>query len=168
MRKNGVICEFIALKSENMVTWLTEDGLKKIQEELESRRTTVRQEIAHAIKEAKEQGDLSENAEYSAARQRQGENESRITELEILVKNARVAEKKGGSNKVQFGSCVSIRTGNNVMKFEIVGTNEVDPAKGKISDQSPMGRAFMGKEKGDNVIVETPSGKTDFEILEIE
>ena len=151
-----------------MITWLTEEGLKKIQEELEERRTMTRQEIARAIKEAKEQGDLSENAEYSSARQRQGENETRITELEILIKNARVAEKKAGSTSVQLGSKVSVRTGKNVMQFSIVGTNEADPTQGKISDQSPMGRAFMGKEKGNEAIVETPAGKTKFEILEID
>jgi transcription elongation factor GreA len=151
-----------------MITWLTEEGFKKIQEELEIRKTTTRQEIAHAIKEAKEQGDLSENAEYSAARQRQGENEARVSELEVLIKNARIAEKKVGSSKVQLGSRISVRTGKSEMQFEIVGTNEVDPLQGKISDQSPMGRAFMGKEKGDEAIVETPAGKTKFEILEID
>lgn len=151
-----------------MVTRLTEEGLKKIQEELEFRKTVTRQEIARSIKEAKEQGDLSENAEYSSARQRQGENESRIIELETFVKNACVVKKNSGSTIVQLGSKVSIRAGGNSMELEIVGTNEVDPSRGKISDQSPMGRAFMGKEKGDKVIVETPAGKTKFEILEIE
>lgn len=151
-----------------MITWLTEEGLKKVREELEFRKTVTRQEIARAIKEAKEQGDLSENAEYSSARQRQGENESRITELEALIKEARVAEKKIGLTSVQLGSKVSVRTGKNVMQFEIVGTNEADPVQGKISDQSPMGRAFMGKEKGESPVVETPSGKTRFEILSIE
>jgi transcription elongation factor GreA len=151
-----------------MITWLTEEGFKKIQEELEIRKTTTRQEIAYAIKEAKEQGDLSENAEYSSARQRQGENEARVSELEVLIKNARIAEKKVGSTKVQLGSRVSVRTGKSEMQFEIVGTNEVDPLQGKISDQSPMGRAFMGKEKGDEAIVETPAGKTKFEILGID
>lgn len=149
-----------------MTTWLTEEGLRKVQEELENRKTTVRQEIAHAIKEAKEQGDLSENAEYSAARQRQGENESRINELEALVKDARVAKKSDASH-VQLGSVVEVRSGKTTLRFEIVGTNEADPAQGKISDQSPMGRAFMGKEKGDTATVETPVGKTVFEIIAV-
>lgn len=150
-----------------MVTWLTEEGFKKIQEELESRKVTVRQEIAHSIKEAKEQGDLAENAEYSSARQRQGENESRITELEILLKSAKIAEKKSGSTKVQLGSHITVKTGKSVLQFEIVGTNEADPIQGKISDQSPMGRAFMGRDKGDTTTVETPTGKTQFEIVEV-
>ena len=154
------------MRNKKMTTWLTEEGLKKVQEELELRKRTIRQEIAHAIKEAKEQGDLSENAEYSAARQRQSENESRIGELEMLIKDARVA-KKSDSSKVQLGSCITVRTGKKSLQFEIVGTNEVDPSKGKISDQSPIGRAFMGKEKGDEAIVETPAGKTKFEILEV-
>lgn len=149
-----------------MTTWLTEEGLKKVREELEHRKTTLRQEIAHAIKEAKEQGDLSENAEYSTARQRQSENEARIAELEVLSKEARVA-KKSDSSKVQLGSRVTVRTGKNTLQFEIVGTNEADPAHGKISDQSPMGRAFMGKEKGDEAVVETPAGKTVFSLVEV-
>lgn len=151
-----------------MVTWLTRGGLKKIQDELELRKTVTRQEIARTIKEAKEQGDLSENAEYSSARQRQGENEARITELEILIKDARVAEKKEGVTSVQLGSKVSVKKGKDVMNFEIVGTNEADPTQGKVSDQSPMGRAFMGKDKGMTVLVETPTGKIKFEILSIE
>lgn len=149
-----------------MATWLTEEGFKKVREELEHRKRALRQEIAHAIKEAKEQGDLSENAEYSAARQRQSENESRIGELEMLIKDARVA-KKSDSSKVQLGSSVTVRSGKNTMRFEIVGTNEADPSKGKISDQSPMGRAFMGKEKGEEAMVEVPAGKTKFEIVEV-
>lgn len=150
-----------------MATWLTEDGFKKVQEELNYRKTVLRREIASAIKEAKEQGDLSENAEYSAARQRQGENESRVAELEALVKSARIIEKESSGSKVRLGSRVSVRNKKNILTFQIVGTNEIDPLQGKISDESPMGRAFLGKEKGDVFTVKTPSGKTEFEILEV-
>lgn len=151
-----------------MTTWLTQEGMKKLHAELEHRKGAVRQEIASSIKEAKEQGDLSENAEYSSARQRQAENESRISELEILLKDARVAEKKSSDGSVQLGSCVEVKTGTKVMKFEIVGTNEADPAQGKISDQSPMGRAFFGKKEGETATVEIPAGKTKFEILSVQ
>lgn len=146
---------------------LTQDGHKKIKNELEERRTKIRQEIAQAIKEAKEQGDISENAEYSTARQRQSENEVRITELEAMLKDAKVVKKQKSNGHVVLGSIVDVKLADKQMTFELVGTNEADPGKGKISNESPMGKAFMDSKKGETVTVETPAGEKEFEIVAI-
>ena len=146
---------------------VTKEGLKKLQDELEDRKTRLRQEIAQAIKEAKEQGDLSENAEYSEAKHQQNENESRIAELEMQIKESVVAETNGGTSTVQVGSKVKVKTGSMDMQFSIVGSNEADPSKGKISNESPIGKAFLGHAKGDQVEVETPSGKMIYDIVEV-
>lgn len=151
-----------------MAKILTKDGLKKLQEELEDRKGAVRQRIASAIKEAKEQGDLSENAEYSEAKQQQSENESRIAELEASLKDAVVARRNNQSSGVQIGSVVKTLLRGKEMVFTIVGSNEVDPSAGKISHESPLGKAFLNKEKGSRISVETPAGSVDYEILEVE
>lgn len=150
-----------------MAKILTKDGLKKLQEELEERKVTVRQRIASAIKEAKEQGDLSENAEYSEAKQEQAENESRIAELEASLKDAVVARHNSQASGVQIGSVVKTLLRGKEMAFTIVGSNEVDPSAGKISHESPLGKAFLNKEKGARVSVETPAGSMEYEILEV-
>lgn len=145
----------------------TEEGLKKLHTELEDRKSRVRQEIAHSIKEAKEQGDLSENAEYTEAKHHQNENETRIAELEALLKESVVAAPHKKSSKVQVGSKLSVKLHGKEMDFEIVGANEVDPANGKISSESPLGREFMGKEKGEVVTVAAPAGQIKYEILSV-
>lgn len=146
---------------------VTKEGLKKLQDELEERKTKIRQEIAQAIKEAKEQGDLSENAEYSEAKHQQNENESRIAELEMQIKDSVVAEHNGGTSNIQVGSTVVAKTGAMEMTFTIVGSNEANPSQGKISNESPIGKAFIGRGKGDKAEVETPSGKVEYVILEV-
>lgn len=150
-----------------MTRLITKEGLKKIQDELEYRKGQLRQEIARAIKEAKEQGDLSENAEYAEAKRQQNENENRIAELEITLKNSEVAERDESSVGVQIGSKVKVKYDGSEMEFRIVGTNEVNPSEMKISNESPMGKAFMGHTKGDKVVVETPGGKVAYEILDV-
>ncbi len=137
---------------------VTKEGLEKLMEELEHRTTVVRQDIAQAIKEAKEQGDLSENAEYSEAKREQAENEARITQLEEMIKNAEVVAHDGRIKGVQIGSKVTITCNNSNHDFEIVGSNEADPSMGKISTESPFGKALMGHDVGDVVTVETPGG----------
>lgn len=151
-----------------MVRIYTEEGLKKLEDELEERRTTTRQDIAEKIKEAKEQGDLSENAEYTEAKHMQSENETRIAELEAMLKESVVAEKPKSSSSVGIGSKLSVRSDGRELAFVIVGSNEVDPAHGKISNESPIGREFMGKGKGDRVTVTTPTGTVAYEILEVQ
>lgn len=150
-----------------MARLLTKDGLKKIQDELEERRVTMRQEIARAIKEAKEQGDLSENAEYAEAKSQQNENESRISELEMIVKNSTVVEKVENNGNVQVGSVVRVKFQKIELEFHIVGSNEADPASFKISNESPLGRAFMGKRKGESVEANTPNGILKYVIVDV-
>jgi transcription elongation factor GreA len=150
-----------------MTKFITEDGLKKIKDELEERKVAVRQRIAGAIKEAKEQGDLSENAEYSEAKHQQAENEARIAELEFLLKESTVVAYNKSMDVVQMGSKVKVKFNGSEMEFQIVGSNEASPSEMKISNESPMGKGFMGKKKGDEVQVETPGGKMKYKILDV-
>jgi transcription elongation factor GreA len=151
-----------------MMKYVTEEGMKKIKEELERRRTVTRQDIANSIKEAKEQGDLSENAEYAEAKIQQAENESRISELEFILKEATVVKyDKNANSSVQMGSKVNVKFNGSEMDFQIVGSNEANPSQMKISNESPMGKAFMGKKKGDKVDVNTPGGKVKYTILDV-
>lgn len=145
----------------------TKEGLKKLTEELEERKGRVRHEIAQSIKEAKEQGDLSENAEYSEAKRNQNENESRIGQIEALLKDSVVAAKHRKSDFVEIGSEVVVKIHTKEMTFHIVGSNEVDPAQGKISHESPLGSEFMGKEKGDKIEIQAPAGKIKYEIVSV-
>ncbi|MFZ2975037.1 MAG: transcription elongation factor GreA [Candidatus Moraniibacteriota bacterium] len=150
-----------------MGKFITEEGLKKIKDELENRKVTIRQSIANAIKEAKEQGDLSENAEYSEAKRQQAENEARIAELEFMLKESTVVKYDKTSGGVQMGSKVKVKFDGSEMEFQIVGSNEANPSEMKISNESPMGKAFMGHIKGDKVEVDTPVGKMKYEILDV-
>lgn len=155
------------LFSNYMGKFITEEGLKKIKNELERRKISLRQEIARAIKEAKEQGDLSENAEYSEAKKQQAENEARISKLEYLLKESKVVKYDKTAGVAQMGSVVRVKFNGSEMEFQIVGSNESDPQKMKISNESPMGKAFLGRKKGDIVEVLVPSGKIKYDILEI-
>jgi len=150
-----------------MAKFITQEGLKKIKDELEYRKITLRQNIANAIKEAKEQGDLSENAEYSEAKSQQSENEAKILELEMLLKESTVVSYDKASDVVQMGSKVKVKMNGSEMEFQIVGSNEANPSDMKISNESPIGKGFMGRKKGDEVEVETPSGKIRYKILEV-
>lgn len=146
---------------------VTQEGLEKLKKELEDRKVRMRQEIAQAIKEAKEQGDLSENAEYSEAKHQQNENESRIAELEVQLKESVVAKTDGPTSDVRVGSVVKAKMGAAEMTFHIVGSNEANPSEGKISNESPLGQVLLGKKKGDKVAVQAPSGTMNYEILEV-
>lgn len=150
-----------------MIRYVTKDGLKKLQDELEERKTVIRQGIAKEIRDAKDQGDLSENAEYSEAKSQQSENESRILELESIIKNSQVVEHEDGAKGIQIGSKFMVKWNGSEAEFQIVGSNEADPMSFKISNESPMGKSFMGKKKGDDVTVETPNGKVSYKVLAI-
>ena len=150
-----------------MVRFITKEGLKKLHDELEDRKTRLRQEIAAAIKEAKEQGDLSENAEYAEAKSQQNENESRIGELEMVIKNSQVVERDDSQKGAQMSSVVKVEFNGGQMEFTIVGSNEADPANFKISNESPLGKAFMGHSAGDSVDVTTPKGVITYKILSV-
>ncbi len=151
-----------------MTKVFTAEGLKKLQDELEERKGKIRQEIAQAIKEAKEQGDLSENAEYTEAKRLQNENETRVAELEGMLKDSVVAKKhKNGNAVIEIGSHVVVLVKGKETAFDIVGSNEVDPSAGKIPHESPLGSLFMGKKKGDAVELMAPAGKVKYEIVDV-
>jgi transcription elongation factor GreA len=148
--------------------YLTKDGFDKLEKELDMRKRELRQKIAISIKEAKEQGDLSENAEYAEAKRQQRENESRIIYLENAIRTSKVVEKKKSNGHVEVGSEVLVKTNNKKMTFNIVGSNEADPAQGRISNESPIGEAFLGAQKGEAIEVILPNKKKMvYEILEV-
>lgn len=137
---------------------LTPAGLQKLQTELDELKNIRRREVAEKIKEAKEQGDLSENAEYAAAKEEQGIIEARIAELEHSIKTADVVEPMMATGSVMLGTKVEIEMNGKMFSYEIVGTNEADPSLGKISNASPLGKSLMGKKEGDEVQYKSPDG----------
>jgi transcription elongation factor GreA len=148
--------------------YLTQEGFQKIKDELQERKN-LRREIAQAIKEAKEQGDLKENAEYTEAKRQQRENESRIMYLENAMRTYKVVDHNGDSGSVEIGSKIKVKNGGKEMVFHIVGSGEADPGQGKISNESPIGKSFLGKKQGDTVEVILPNGKElNYEILSLE
>lgn len=151
-----------------MTSYVTKNGMDELKQELEDRKTKMRMKIAIAIKEAKEQGDLSENAEYAEAKRQQRENESRIIKLENIIRTSQVIAKKKANGEVQVGSEVEVKVKDQKMTFHIVGSNEANPMKGKISNESPIGRAFLGKKKRDKFDVKLPNGRrVEYKILKI-
>ena len=150
-----------------MTKYLTPEGRKKLEEELEMRKKEMRLKIALIIKEAKEQGDLSENAEYTEAKRQQADNERRIMELENQIRTSQVASFVEGSGVVQMGSKARLKFNGEEQLFDIVGSNEADPLGGKISNESPLGKALMGKKAGDKIMVQTPGGEKEYKILEV-
>ena len=145
---------------------LTKEGIAELQTELDQL-ITKRGEIADAIKTARELGDLSENAEYQSARSEQDRNESRIGEIENILLNAELIKKPKGDSKVQLGSTVKLKGGGKSKEFQIVGTVEADPLNGKISDESPIGQALLGKKEGESVEIKTPNDTTTYKIVDI-
>ena len=149
---------------------LTYTGLKKYEDELHDLKVNKRQEIAQKIKEAREQGDLSENAEYDAAKDEQRDIEARIVDLEKLLKNAEVVvEDEIDLDKISIGCQVKVLDveEDEEMEFKIVGSTEANSLKGKISNESPVGKALLGKKVGDTVTVETPAGEFSYKVLSI-
>lgn len=146
---------------------ISQEGYDKLKKELEERINVKRVEIANRIESSKELGDLSENAEYAEAKEEQAFNDGRIAELQALLKNLTVVQKNGDKDKVSMGSSVTVRSDGKIKKYIIVSFNEVNPAEGKISNESPLGTAFIGRKKGDKVVVNTPRGEVNYEILEI-
>ena len=149
---------------------LTYAGLKKYEDELQDLKVNRRREIAQKIKEAREQGDLSENAEYDAAKDEQRDIEARIEELEGILKNAEVVvEDEVDYDKINVGCTVKVydKTFEEEMEFKIVGSTEANSLEGKISNESPVGQALMGCKVGDQVEVETQAGIMEYEVLHI-
>ena len=152
------------------VVKLTDDGLKKLQEELENLKTEGRTDIAERIKVARGYGDLSENSEYDDAKNEQAKIEARIAEIEALIKNhVIISEDEIDSNIVSIGVTVEIKEEKTkaVTKFSIVSSAASDPFNGHISDESPVGKALIGKKVGEKADVETPAGEKVYKIVKI-
>lgn len=152
---------------------LTEEGVLKLEEELHYLKTTKRPEVAEKIKVARDFGDLSENSEYDAAQNELAIMEARIRDIEETLKNVVVLDQSQLSKDiVSIGSTVTIRgmefPDDEPESFTIVGMTESNPAENKISDQSPVGKALLGRKKGEKVVVEAPGGEFEYEILNIE
>ena len=150
---------------------LTYEGLKRYEDELHELKVVKRKEVAQKIKEAREQGDLSENAEYDAAKDEQRDIEARIEELEKILKNVEVvAEEDVTSDTINIGCTVRIKDleEGDIEEYRIVGSTEANSLKGKISNESPVGKALLGKKINDTVEVETPAGTFAYKILEIQ
>jgi len=146
--------------------YLTKEKHQALKEELECLRTTERREIATAIDYAKSLGDLSENAEYHEAREKQADLEDRIAEIEELLRHAKIIVSHHSST-VEVGTTVVMNRGAGDESFIIVGSEETDLAVGRISHESPLGAALLGHEKGDKVKVVTPRGEVEYQIIEI-
>ena len=150
-----------------MTKYFSAEGLEKLKKELVERETVNRPEIARRISEAKELGDLSENAEYAEAREAQGMNEARIQEILDILKNAVIIKPNQQHKTISVGSTIAIRCNGKEQQYTIVGPSESNPAQGYISNESPLGSAFLGKKKGDELEVLVPSGTMKYKILDI-
>ncbi|MEE0954908.1 MAG: transcription elongation factor GreA [Eubacterium sp.] len=152
-------------------TLLTYTGLRKLEDELEDLKVNRRREVAEKIKDARAQGDLSENAEYDAAKDEQSEIENRIVEIEQILKNVEVVvEDEANTDAINIGCKVKVKDEefDEEISFAIVGSMEANSLSGKISNESPVGKALIGHKVGDVVTVETPAGSMHYTILEIE
>jgi transcription elongation factor GreA len=150
---------------------LTYEGLKKLEDEIQELKVVKRREVAQKIKEAREQGDLSENAEYDAAKDEQRDIEARIEEIEKILKNAEVVvEEDVDLEKISIGCQIRILDCeyDEELEYKIVGSTEANSLKGKISNESPVGHALLGKKVGDVVEVETQVGTLSYKVLEIQ
>ncbi len=150
-----------------MSEYLSPEGLGKLKAELEELKTVKRREIALRLEASKALGDLSENAEFQEAKEAQSLNEARIQELEEIIRNAILIEKPKDSHTVQVGSTIEVESGRGRELFTIVGSEEADPARGKISNESPTGRAFLGRTVGEKVTAKTPAGEETYKIRRI-
>ncbi len=151
----------------NKPTYLSKDGLEKLRAELDEMVSVKRPEVANRIHDAKEHGDLSENAEYEDAKNEQAFVEGRIQTLEALIKNATIIDENHSTDHVQIGSTVAVESPDGKERFTIVGSAEAKPAEGRISNESPVGRALLGKKKGEKVVVKVPAGDFTYKIVGI-
>ena len=149
---------------------LTDEGLKKLESELDMLKSVRRKEVAEKIKIALSYGDLSENSEYDDAKNEQAILEARIAEIDVILKNAKIIDESEISTEhIHIGSKVRLkdRTFDEEVVYHIVGSNEADPLNGKISDESPVGKALLGACAGDSVEIETPNGIEVYDVLEL-
>lgn len=154
-----------------MTQYITEEAYERLKKELEELKTIKRREIAQRIKEAKDLGDLSENSSYQEAKEAQSALESRILELESYLKTVSIIKPSKNKNKVvEVGSTVEVclvDKPKEIKRFTITGSLEANPLEGKISNESPLGQAFLNKKKGEIAVVKTPKGEVKYKILKI-
>jgi len=148
-------------------TYLTKEGLMELKGKLTDLKTVRRREIAEAIHTAKEQGDLSENAEYVNAKEEQRRTEEQIAQIESVIKNAQIIT-KANTDEVSIGNTVVLNCDGQESTYRIVGSNEANPMEYKISNESPMGRALLGKKKGETVIIPTPRAEKECQVIDIQ
>jgi len=146
--------------------YLSPEGRDELMKELE-KLMEERQRIKERIKEAKEYGDLSENAEYIEAKNKQSFVEGRIDEIEMMLKKAKIIDKSRGKKEVSLGSRVKVRFNGQTVEYLLTGSSEANPASGKISNESPLGKVLLGKKKGDKLIIRTPKGSKKGSIVAI-
>lgn len=152
----------------NKSVLLTTEGLEKLRAELKVLKEDRRKEVIERIQEAVSHGDLSENADYAQAKEEQSFIEGRIVEIEEMIKHAEIIAHSANSSIVSIGSTVTVKVAGRDAKYTIVGANEANPAAGKISNESLVGKSLIGAKKGDTVPVMTPMGKTEYTIVNIE
>lgn len=150
----------------NKAFFLTKEGIAELEAELASL-VAERAPVADRIKTARDLGDLSENAEYQTAREEHDKIEARISEVEHILRNVEVIKKPKDGSKVQIGSTVKLKGNGKTKQFQVVGTVEADPLSGKISDESPIGKALLGKKLGESVEIVTPAETATYKIAEI-
>ena len=148
--------------------YLTREGLADLKEKLSHLKTERRREIAEAIHTAKEQGDLSENAEYSSAKEEQRRLEEEIVEIEAAIKHAKLITKSDDKTHIDLGDTVTLECDGTEKTYAIVGSDEANPLEGKISNESPMGQALLGKAKGEKVKIPVPAGHKQCAIVKID
>jgi transcription elongation factor GreA len=148
-------------------TYISRDGLEKLRKELDEMVSVRRPEIAQRIHDAKEHGDLTENAEYEDAKNEQAFVEGRIQTLEALIKNATIIDEHHTNDHVQIGSTVKVKGPDGSVSFTIVGSTEAKPTEGRISNESPVGRALLGHRKGETIQVQVPAGDIAYTIVAI-
>jgi transcription elongation factor GreA len=151
----------------NKPTYISKEGLDRLRAELEEIVTLRRPEIAQRIHDAKEHGDLTENAEYEDAKNEQAFVEGRIAQLESMIKNATLIDENHSNDHVQIGSTVKVSGPDGSESFTIVGSAEAKPTEGRISNESPVGRALLGRKKGESVTVSVPAGDFSYKITGI-
>jgi transcription elongation factor GreA len=155
------------IKSMQKKYLLTQEGLLKLNDELKHLINDKRKEVIERIREAAAHGDLSENADYAQAREEQSFIEGRIMEIEDMIKNAEIITASTQHSSVTVGSTIKVRVEGEEKTYSIVGSNEANPLEGKISNESLVGRALLGKKMGDKVVVTTPAGDKEYEITAI-
>ncbi|MBU0531751.1 MAG: transcription elongation factor GreA [Candidatus Uhrbacteria bacterium] len=148
-------------------TYLSAEKFEELKAELEQRQREERRLIAARIEQAKELGDLSENFEYHEAKEQQAQNEGRIGELQDMVRNAVIVEEKTGGSTIHIGTKFSAEINGEEKEFELVGSTEADPLAGKISNETPVGMAFLGKAVGEDIEVDLPRGKVTYKVTKI-